>query len=239
MYRSSSLQTGHAPGGRRGALELMRALSRRERRELHSAGRAALEATQAFLQQGKTVISEVIGQTPYVEWAHYPEHDAKTPTGALFYYHAHAARQRIAGEHGHFHIFAANRRAGCPPDQRYTHIVGVSVDDRGMPIRLFTTNQWVTAECWEDAARVCALARRARLKTTPAHAVGEWLDAVLAFFRPQIDDILYLRDARIRELTGRGRSHLLEDRRSHILSQCRIDFSTQILALEELGGYTP
>ena len=237
MYLSSSLQTGHLPGGRRRVLERMRGLSRRERRDLHAAGQAALEATQAFLRNGTTVVSEVIGKSPYVEWAHYPEHDSRTPTGALFYYHAHAARQRIDGEHGHFHVFAANRRADYPPDQRYTHIVGLSVDARGMPIRVFTTNRWVTAECWEDAERVCALARRTQLKTAPAHAVGTWLDAVLAFFRPQVDDVLYLRDARVRALAGHG--NLFEDRRRHILSQCRIDFSTQILALEELGGYTP
>ncbi|OIQ80959.1 hypothetical protein GALL_372830 [mine drainage metagenome] len=217
----------------------MRALSRQERSDLYAAGQAALKHTQAFLQGGKTVISEVIGQSPYVEWAHYPERDAKSRNGALFYYHAHAASQRMVGEHGHFHVFAANHRADCPADQRYTHIAGLSVDDRGMPIRLFTTNQWVTAECWEEAEHVCALARKTSLKAAKPHKVGQWLDAVFAFFRPQIDDILRLRDARIKALAERGRTKLFQDRRTHILSQCRIDFSTQILALEELGGYTP
>lgn len=58
-------------------------------------------------------------------------------------------------------------------------------------------------------------------------------------FRPQIDLIAHMRDARVKALQARGRTQLLEDRRTHILSQCRIDFSTQIFALEELGADAP
>jgi hypothetical protein len=239
MSQSPSLLSGHAPKGRRFAVDLLRELTAQERSDLYAAGLRALDATQSLLQKGKTVISEIIGPSAYVEWEHYPKRDAKSRDGALFYYHAHAASQRMAGEHGHFHVFASNERAACPSDQRYTHIAGLSVDDRGMPLRLFTTNQWVTAECWENAERVCALARQTELKDARPHKVGQWLDAVFAFFRPQIDYVVHLRDARIKALEERGRANLLEDRRTHILSQCRIDFSTQILALEELGAQAP
>ncbi|CUA98516.1 DUF6969 family protein [Thiomonas bhubaneswarensis] len=236
MIQSTSLLSGHAPKGRRHTAELLRDLTEQERSDLYAAGQRALEATQAMLQKGKTVISEIIGSTPYVEWEHYPKRDAKSRSGALFYYHAHAASQRMKGEHGHFHVFAPNDRATCPHEQRYTHIAGLSVDARGMPLRVFTTNQWVTAECWEDADRVCAMARQTELKDARPHKVGLWLDAVFAFFRPQIDLVIHLRDARIKALESGGRTHWSEDRRTHILSQCRIDFSTQILALEELGA---
>lgn len=238
MIQSASLLSGHAPKGRRHTVELLRKLPLQERSDLYASGLKALESTQSLLQQGKTVISEIIGPAAYVEWEHYPKRDAKSRTGALFYYHAHAASQRMPAEHGHFHVFAPNNRAECPSDQRYTHIAGLSVDARGMPLRVFTTNQWVTAECWEDAERVCALARQTTLKDAKPHKVGQWLDAVFAFFRPQIDLVAHLRDARIKALQDRGRRHLLEDRRTHILSQCRIDFSTQILALEELDAQT-
>ncbi|MEW6558979.1 MAG: hypothetical protein AB1412_02105 [Pseudomonadota bacterium] len=236
MIQSTSLLSGHAPKGRRHTAELLRDLTEQERSDLYAAGQRALEATQAMLQKGKTVISEIIGSTPYVEWEHYPKRDAKSRSGALFYYHAHAASQRMKGEHGHFHVFAPNDRVTCPHEQRYTHIAGLSVDARGMPLRVFTTNQWVTAECWEDADRVCAMARQTELKDARPHKVGLWLDAVFAFFRPQIDLVIHLRDARIKALESGGRTHWSEDRRTHILSQCRIDFSTQILALEELGA---
>lgn len=236
MIQSTSLLSGHAPKGRRHTAELLRDLTEQERSDLYAAGQRALEATQAMLQKDKTVISEIIGSTPYVEWEHYPKRDAKSRSGALFYYHAHAASQRMKGEHGHFHVFAPNDRATCPHEQRYTHIAGLSVDARGMPLRVFTTNQWVTAECWEDADRVCAMARQTELKDARPHKVGLWLDAVFAFFRPQIDLVIHLRDARIKALESGGRTHWSEDRRTHILSQCRIDFSTQILALEELGA---
>lgn len=239
MIQSTSLLSGHAPKSRRYAVELLRELTEQERSDLYAAGQRALEATQSLLQKGKTVISEIIGATPYVEWEHYPKRDAKSRSGALFYYHAHAAAQRMKDEHGHFHVFAPNDSAACPHDQRYTHIAGLSVDGRGMPLRVFTTNQWVTAECWENAERVCTLARQTELKDAKPHKVGLWLDAVFAFFRPQIDLVIHLRDARIKALEARGRTQLFEDRRTHILSQCRIDFSTQILALEELGAQAP
>lgn len=239
MPQSPSLLSGHAPKSRRYTVDLLRKLTPQERSDLYASGLEVLESTQSLLQQGKTVISEIIGQAAYVEWEHYPKRDAKSRHGALFYYHAHAASQRMPREHGHFHVFATNDRDECPSDQRYTHIAGLSVDDRGMPLRVFTTNQWVTAECWEDAERVCAFARQTVLREAKPHKVGRWLDAVFAFFRPQIDLVVHLRDARVKTLQDRGRTHLLDDRRTHILSQCHIDFSTQILALEELGGYAP
>ncbi|MGC9162273.1 MAG: DUF6969 family protein [Thiomonas sp.] len=239
MIQSTSLLSGHAPSGRRFTVDLLRKLAPQERSDLYAAGLEAIEATQSFLKQGKTVVSELIGHAAFVEWEHYPQGDAKSRSGASFYYHAHAATQRMRGEHGHFHVFAPNTRAQCPPDQRYTHLIGLSVDARGMPLRVFTTNQWVTAECWENAEKVCALARRTTLGDAKPRRVGKWLDAVLAFFRPQIDLITKLRDARVAALQERGRRGLFEDRRTHILSQCRIDFSTQILALEELGAHAP
>jgi len=239
MTQSSSLLSGHAPKGRRFTVDLLRKLAPQERSDLYASGLKALGATQSLLQQGKTVISEIIGNAAFVEWEHYPPRDAKSRSGALFYYHAHAAAQRMPAEHGHFHVFAPSNRADCPSDQRYTHIAGLSVDAHGMPLRVFTTNQWVTAECWEDADRVCTLARQTALKDARPHNVGKWLDAVLNFFRPQIDLVTHMRDARAKALMERGRTHLLEDRRTHILSQCRIDFSTQIVALEELGADAP
>ena len=239
MIQSSSLLSGHAPKGRRYAVELLRGLTEQERSDLYAAGQRALESTQSLLHKGKTVISEIIGPAPYVEWEHYPKKDARNRSGALFYYHAHAASQRMKDEHGHFHVFAPNVSASCPEDHRYTHIAGLSVDSRGMPLRVFTTNQWVTAECWESADQVCALARKTELKDAKPHKVGVWLDAIFAFFRPQIDLVIHLRDARIKTLEAQGRTQLMEDRRTHILSQCRIDFSTQILALEELGAQAP
>lgn len=236
MFQSSSLLSGHAPSGRRHTVELLRQLTPQERSELYARGQQAVAATQAMLQRGKTVIAELIGPADFIEWEHYPRRDAKTRSGALFYYHAHAARQRMPAEHGHFHVFAPNPRGDCAPDRRYTHLIGLSVDQHGMPLRVFTTNLWVTAECWEDAEHVCTLARQTTLKDAKPHKVGQWLDAVLGFFRPQIELVTHLRDARIKALQDRGRNRLFEDRRTHILSQCRIDFSTQVLALEELGA---
>lgn len=235
-FESSSLLTGRLPGGASRTAELLHTLDDQQQSALRKAAESALIATQKLLRNRKTVISELIGERPFVEWEHYPEGDARARQGGLFYYHAHAARQRMTGEHGHFHLFAPNPRPDCASGHPYTHLVGLSVDDRGMPLRVFTTNQWVTAECWEPAPSVERLIRDTRFDAIRPVQIGRWLQAMVELFRPQIDRVVALRDARIRALQKSGRIRLMADRRTHILSQCPIDFSTQILALEEVGG---
>jgi hypothetical protein len=42
-------------------------------------------------------------------------------------------------------------------NDKLSHLVAISMDTRGMPIRLFTTNRWVTGETWygaEDVGRM-------------------------------------------------------------------------------------
>jgi len=44
------------------------------------------------------------------DWVHYPAGDVYDPeTHAQYFYHAHAAGERTAGEHGHFHTFLRPR----------------------------------------------------------------------------------------------------------------------------------
>lgn len=235
-FERSSLSTGRLAGSHRATVDLLRSLNDRERSALHEAAARALRNTQQFLREGKTVISALIGAQSFIEWQHYPERDARAKNGGLFFYHAHAASQRMAGEHGHFHLFAPNPRKDCAAGQPFTHLIALSVDDRGMPLRVFTTNQWVTAECWEPAPTVFRLAASTRFDRIRPFAVGRWLQAMLDLFRPQIERVVQLRDARVRALRAAGRGNLLADRRTHILSQCPINISTQVLALEQLGG---
>ncbi len=235
-FQPSSLSTGRLAGSPRATADLLRSLDDRERSALREAAARALRNTRQFLRDGQTVISALIGTQSFVEWQHYPERDARSRNGGLFYYHAHAASQRATGEHGHFHLFAPNPRKDCAAGQPFTHLIALSVDDRGMPLRVFTTNQWVTAECWEPAPAVSRLAAGTHFDRIRPVAIGRWLQSMLDLFRPQIERVVQLRDARIRALHAAGRGNLLADRRTHILSQCPINISTQVLALEQLGG---
>ena len=74
------------------------------------------------------------------------------------------------------------------------------VDASGWPMRLFTTNRWVTDEAWASAPDVLVLADRVVRSHRPADALGRWLFAQLDLFRPQIEVLLRRRDARLRAL---------------------------------------
>jgi hypothetical protein len=65
----------------------------------------------------------------------------------------------VQAEHGHFHLFA---QLGKDDRQipRYTHLLGIAVDARGLPLRLFTTNRWVTDETWLPAPSVLGMVRQ-------------------------------------------------------------------------------
>jgi hypothetical protein len=110
--------------------------------------------------------------------------------------------------------------------------VGIAVDSSGWPMRLFTTNRWVTDEVWMPAPEVLALAERVARSRRP-DAIGRWLLAQLDLFRPQLVALLRRRDARLRALRrGRSRHRLFEDRRVHVLSQCHVSLPQQIAVLE-------
>lgn len=145
----------------------------------------------------------------------------------MYYYHCHDARETPRDEHGHFHVFARNA------DGSHTHLVGLGVDASGWPMRLFTTNRWVTDEAWASAPDVLVLADRVVRSHRPADALGRWLFAQLDLFRPQIEVLLRRRDARLRALRrGRARERLFEDRRVRVLSQCRVSLPQQIAVVE-------
>lgn len=204
-------------------------------------GRAAtdlLAGLDAYARRGRGLLSDVLGRSAaFEEWEHYPARDAKDRrSGYRFYYHAHAARQRMPNEHGHFHIFGPAPRAGKGPQPDYTHLIGLSVDARGFPLRVFTTNQWVTAEHWDPADEILMRIDRLDLAEARPRAVARWVQAATRIFAPQIDAVVRLRDLRLEQRARQlGRDAALNDRRTHIVSQCPVDLAGQFECLEVAG----
>ncbi len=197
-----------------------------------------LACIEAYGTRGRGLLSDVLGRSSaFEEWRHYPARDARDPdSGDRFYYHAHAARQRMPGEHGHFHIFAEapSDRQGTQP--QHVHLLGLSVNERGFPLRVFTTNQWVTAERWTPAREVLARIDRLELASAKPRAVARWVQAATQLFAPQIEAVVRLRDVRMSQRTARlGRDAALNDRRTHIVSQCPVDLARQFVCLEVAG----
>ena len=220
-------EAAHRGWVRWGEEEAARALATTAARlRARRAARAVLGVMHAMATEGRTPVTALVDDPTPGVLKQYPEAAPVEGRGLFYYYHCHDARETPRGEHGHFHVFARN------PDGSHTHLVGVAVDDSGWPLRLFTTNRWVTDEALAPAPRVLALAdQAARLRQRDP--LARWLLSLLVLFRPQLGALLRQRDARLRALR-RGRSHdrLLEDRRVRVLSQCRISLPRQVAALE-------
>jgi len=223
-------------------------LSRDQLLALYEAAAEAVACTAALAEKGTNPVTEVLqGAGTVTEWAHFPEGDVVDPvTHSQFYYHAHAAEERVASEHGHFHTFVRPRRLfpeWAPlsvPDQAgdesgwVAHLAGISTDASGHIIRLFTTNRWVTGEVWYDSdSAIRMLDRFAMTANTPSPELNRWVTAIVRMFRPQIEDLLRAREARLAQYrAAHPAGDVLEDRSLHVTSEMPVDFLAQIRAIE-------
>ena len=199
------------------------------------------------LQKGQdNVVSEVLkGQGTFYEMDHYPKGDAyDSETHSQYYYHAHRG-----AEHGHFHLFlreAGMSKAMRPVEQSHesymderddklSHLVAISMDKYGYPIGLFTTNRWVTAENWYKAEDVIAMLDHFHMDLArPSWPVNIWISALVRLFKPQIANLLRMRDQTI-AMHRREQPDLdiFENREIEITSEMPIDVEEQISNIEK------
>ena len=203
----------------------------------HQAAQDMLATHAHYAQQGMSLASAALaGATTFVRWAHYPRQDVDDDMhGTRFFYHAHEPEEMLAQEHGHFHIFARTRRK---PLARYAHVVGVSIDARGTPLRLFTTNQWVTGEDWASATDLARVIQRFRLQTAGRLApVARWVNGMMEFYASQLVALLHERDARLHahaRRTQQSPQRARADRSLHIVSEQHLPNHWQHLQKESL-----
>jgi hypothetical protein len=227
--------------------DLVERLKRLPREELFAMYDAATEATEcaaALAQDGTNPVTEVVaGATAVEEWMHFPPGDVVDPqTNSQFYYHAHAAEERVDGEHGHFHAFVHPKKidsaltpvpvVGLKQDDAacIAHLVGISTDATGDVIRLFTTNRWVTGETWFDAGAMISLLDRFNVTVdAPSRDLNRWVSAVVCMYRPQIADLIRARDEAI---AAHGGDNVFEDRALQVTSETPVNFLEQIRAIE-------
>lgn len=223
-------------------------LGRAVLRKMADAGYEVIDCYRVLAKSGDNVVGEVLrGQGTFYEWNHYPENDVYDfESHAQYYYHAHPKDER-PGEHGHFHTFL--RPKGMPkgikpapvpdytppaePNDALSHLVAISMDERGIAAQLFTTNRWVTAETWYAAADVAAMLDRFVIDLAqPSWPVNRWITAMLRLFRPQIEALLLERD---RVIAERERRHpeldVFEDRRVEVTSKIDISVEDQLQSI--------
>jgi hypothetical protein len=186
---------------------------------------------------------------------------------AQYFYHRHPGPSRRSpaqpAEHGHFHLFLRGEGvpAGITPlvspelavanapaprqsaplklgrSDEVCHLVALALDTRGEPLRLFTTNRWVTGETWYRADDVIRMLDRFRLRGDgPSALLDRWLGALVRLFLPEIAALLRARDQAILEQRWRWRGNVLEDPRLEITSSIEVDVDARLAGVEESTG---
>lgn len=217
-------------------------------RMMRAAGEEVREIERVLGRTGDNVVSEVLrGHETFYEWDHYPKGDVYDGQScSQYFYHAHPGGFRDM-EHGHFHTFvrAKGLPRGMKPmrrksrdkwpmgDDALTHVVAISMGSKGQPLRLFTTNRWVTGETWYRADDVAKVIGRFGIDhARPSWPTNRWVGAMVRLFWPQIILLLKARDQVIEnwEAQNPGKD-TLEDRRLEIASQADVDVEAQLTAV--------
>ncbi len=174
-----------------------------------------------YAKSGRTLNEAALcGAKDFVEWQHYPNNDlADANSGYEFYYHAHSADEMPDGEHGHFHVIKRDAKS-------FHHLVGIALDQKGLPTRLFTTNQWVTGEEMIDSDLVIKSLKGFEMVVKGRMApVSNWVGALIQLFSTDIEKLIVDRDQKIAsmEVEFGGRALVLNSRKHHVLTECKID----------------
>lgn len=215
-----------------------------------AAGERILECYRVLKKTQDNVVGELLrGQGEFFEWDHYPKGDIYDHvTHSQYYYHAHPTELR-GGEHGHFHTFLHPK--GMPPgiapaplpdlelpedeDDALSHLIAISMNPAGYPIRLFTTNRWVTGEVWYVADDVIRMLGDFAIDLArPSWPANLWVSDMLRLFRPQTEVLIRRRDDAVaawRE--GHAGSDVYEDRDFEIASSTSISVEAQMRRLRE------
>jgi hypothetical protein len=236
-------------------------VSQAEIEQMIAAAELIRDCRRDLAARNTDLVGEVTRSSTVCAWRHYPDGEVFDATShAQYFFHAHAPDRRPPLEHGHFHTFLraegmpsgvaplllpelAVADVATPPPQaaplkrgerdEVSHLIAIAIDVRGEPIRLFTTNRWVTGETWyraEDVTRMLdcfVIAER-----EPSAVLNRWIGAVIHLFRPQIAALLQARDETVMAWRRRRRTPVFEDPRLEITSSLDIQLDTQLALVD-------
>lgn len=174
-----------------------------------------------YAESGRTLNEAALcGAKDFIEWQHYPINDlVDEVSGYEFYYHAHSTDEMPHGEHGHFHVTKRDTKG-------FHHLIGIALNPKGLPIRLFTTNQWVTGEEMADSTMAIKSIRKFEMvKKGRMALVSRWVSALITLFSVEIEELILERDQKIAQLVAEmGNRELVMNSRKHdVLTECKID----------------
>jgi hypothetical protein len=200
---------------------------------------------QMLTNTGKNILHYTLKKNRrHISMNHYPKGDRiDRQTGAQYFYHCHRENMDIE-EHGHFHCFMRYKHIPkqIKPkslddwkenlDNPMTHIIAISMDRYGQPIRLFTVNRWVTSEIWYDAEHLPKFIKRYKMTLTDDpywQILDQWIEAMLNLFSPQIIWLQNKRDAIMAHHQSLSPDkNIYEDHLIEELSEISIDLKNQV-----------
>jgi hypothetical protein len=237
-------------------------VSQAEIKQMIAAAAVIRDCRRDLAARNTDVVGEVIGSSAIGAWRHYPDGEVFDATShAQYFFHVHAPDSGPPSERGHFHTFlraegmpsgavplmlpemAVADVAALPPQaaplkrgerDEVSHLIAITMDTRGEPTRLFTTNRWVTGETWyraEDVTRM--LDRFVIAEREPSAVLNRWIGAMIHIFRPQIAALLQARDETVMAWRRRRRTHVFEDPRLEITSSLDIQLDTQLALVDQ------
>ena len=183
----------------------------------------------SYAQKGLTLSQIALcGAKEFIEWQHYPRNDlVDEESGYEFYYHAHSADETPLDEHGHFHLFSRDARN----PEEFCHLIAIALNQKGLPIRIFTTNQWVTGELYASAEEVLQRLRLFDMAIKGRMSrVAAWITAFTSLFYKDMEALILERDLVVESLSAElgGMETALESRRDAVLTQCNIDLMARL-----------
>ena len=207
------------------------------------------QSEQRQKERGTTVVQALVRGKRKRAYVHFPENDVRDRrTHSQFFFHTHPDHP---GEAGHLHLFL--RREGIPPHVKrrrvpvaseagqdgtgMVHLGAISLNRHGTPIRLFTTNLWVTGGDFYFAQDTLNLLDRFSVTTSwPSTTVNQWVSALTTVFRGHFALLLERRDQVMAAWAQRHPKHnVFEARDLEIPSYMRIDYTAQIELLRANG----
>lgn len=212
-----------------------------------AAGLRLLSVYVDLANRGEHLLERLLrGHLPK-QWAHYPENDAiDVDKGYQWFYHSHSPEDRdSADEHGHIHLFArrklwsrrlrstgelafAEAQDGANRSVPTRHLLAIGFDAKGLPVTLFTVNNWVTGDLMLSAAKTADLLDRMTLDTGHPD-IDTVIESVCRLYRDEIRSLLSQRDAVMKESAGVNK---LTNESREVLSERAIDLDGK---LRDLG----
>ncbi|MEM7443497.1 MAG: hypothetical protein AAF414_09240 [Pseudomonadota bacterium] len=210
---------------------------------MREAANEVLTCQHVLAKTGHTIVTELTGgkSQQLDDWVHYPAGDVyDAETNAQYYFHQHPDEERGPDEVGHLHIFVrceavpSTAQPALAVGDGLCHLIAIAVDAVGSPIRLFTTNRWVTGETWFTASVVAGLLDNFVVgHAQPSWPVNRWVTALIRLFRPEVAWLLTRRDQSLSAQRGQSTEiEALEDRSMEVLSALDIDIADRLDALD-------